>query len=120
MRPNFTHICRIIVFLFFLFFVDYNLFGQNKEILEFKYKVETEKTGNETLYSVVVNVTKGSGPFKYELCDKSLALGGNSLIVSEITSTKTYVFNNLKNKEYYIYVYLTAQEFGKGKMIQIK
>lgn len=120
MSPNFTQICRIIAFLFLVFFVDHKLFGQNKEILEFKYKVETEKVGNETLYSIEVSVTKGNGPYKFELCDKSLALGGKSLTISETTTERTYVFLNLKNKEYYIYVYLTAQEFGKGKMIQIK
>lgn len=120
MRPNFKQICRLISFLSFLFIINFNLEGQNKEVLEFKYKIESDKVGEEFFYTIKINVIKGEGPFKFELCDKSLALGGKSLIVSEITSEKSYVFTNLKNKEYYIYVYLTEQEFGKGKMVQIK
>lgn len=120
MKPDFTQICRLIAITILVFVLNSDLFGQSKEVLEFKYKVESEKIENDLTYKVTVTVTKGGGPFKYELCDKSLALGGSSLMVSEITSERTYVFSNLKNKEYYIYVYLTAQEFGKGKMIQIK
>lgn len=120
MKPNFTQICRITAITFLVFVLSSKVFGQNKEVLEFKYKIQSEIVDNEEIYKVTITVTKGEGPYKYELCDKSLALGGRSLMVSESTSEKSYVFSNLKGKEYYVYVYLTAQEFGKGKIIQIK
>lgn len=121
MKPNFcTRISQFLtVVIFFMLFISKG-YSQTQENLDFKYKVKEYMVDNTLKYTVTITVTKGDGPFCYELCDKALALGGKSLKKSENISEKSFVFDNLERREYFVYVYLPNQDFGKGKKIQLK
>lgn len=121
MRPDFNlKICRILlVTLVFLSFTGIS-FSQTKDNLNFTYKVETVKAGETSTYNIIVSVSEGNGPFVFELCDKSFPTGGVSLIKTSDINSRTYKFSNLQLSDYYIYVYTSNQEMGRGKKVIIK
>jgi hypothetical protein len=121
MKPDF---CQKIYRLFFLFviFVSFYLNGrsQSQEILDFSYKVDSIIINHKAQFEISVTITKGDLPCILELLDKSPSLGGDIISSSGVIHSRTYKFTNLEAKEYYIYLYSSDKESGRGKRVQMK
>lgn len=121
MGPNFyRNICRIVLSTLLFFSIIPDSYSQNSDRLNFTYQVDSMKVGSSYKYAVQISVTEGESPFIYELCNKSIPLGGKSLIKSEITTELQYTFSDLELKEYYVYVYSSSKQISRGKRILIK
>lgn len=92
------------------------LFGQE---IDFKYKVDSVNIEGNLTYNITISITKGTGPFIYELCDKNFAEGGKVIQKSDAVSDLQFTFINLPKESYYIYVYLSNEKSAKGKRINL-
>lgn len=88
--------------------------------IDFKYKVDSTLTKNSKYFEITVTLTKGESPCIFELFDKSPTLGGKTLVSSGVVNSNTFKFAELQIDDYYIYVYSSNREIGRGKRILIK
>lgn len=70
--------------------------GLNAQKLDFSIKSDSTIFNNSKLFSIIVEVTKGNGPYSFYLCDKEPWLGGEILEQYHNIFTPSYTFSNLQ------------------------
>jgi hypothetical protein len=107
---------KIILLSCFSIFLLSGLLGQE---VDFKYKVDSTKSTNQT-YSISIEIIKGNGPYTLYLFQGEPWKGGIEIQKINSGFSKTYKFQNLTKGTYYFIVQSGNEDITSGKTIKIK
>jgi hypothetical protein len=102
MNLNLSSISRITVFAIAILFITQISFGQSKDQIELKYKVDSVLIDNTFQYTITVRVRNGNGPFTFYLFQGEPWRGGEVLQESVSMQKATYTFRRVPKSSNYI------------------